>query len=144
MQQDPIATSTQQIQTGSYATTSLDHDNGLLIRDNALPSGSGNLPAGSRSRSRGSANAADGSRTPSVSRHLSDEELPAKQRLGQRITEYERALSRASNTPQHPLGFKVTKRPDGTADPDGAQLMDLPNGMTLPKTTSLVLDKYVD
>jgi hypothetical protein len=130
MQQDPTAYSTQQFQPGSRATTSPDHDNGLLSRDASARGSGGKLASDAgtpRSRSRGSANA-DGSRTPSVARDLSDEDQPVKQRLGQRITDYERALSRASHMPQQPLGFRIVKRADGPADPDGAQLMDLPNG----------------
>lgn len=130
MQQDPTAYSTQQYQIGSLASTSPDHDNGFLSRDASVRGGSGKHAgdAGtSRSRSRGSANA-DGSTTPSIARDLSDEEQRVKQRLGQRITDYERALSRASHMPQQPLGFRVVKRADGTTDPYGAQLMDLPNG----------------
>ncbi|KAK0388577.1 hypothetical protein NLU13_4820 [Sarocladium strictum] len=135
MQQDPTATSTQHIRTGSYATTaSPNHENGSFIHDDASR---GNSSASARSRSRGSAHAVHGSRTPSISRCLSDEEVPAKQRLGQRITEYERALSRGSNTPQQPLGFKVIKRPDGSGNPEGAQLMDLPNEVLTRIVTQL-------
>ena len=51
---------------------------------------------------------------------------PKASHPGQRISEYEKALT--PSTPRQALGFKVIRRPDSPSD--GVQLTDFPNGLS--------------